>query len=130
MTSAKAHAKLMALRAKTLHAKESSGAWLADEKKTIEVRFEVEEALWEVFQESTTATGQSPHMMLQELVASYVQKGQNTEYMTVEVAADQWGYNPSHIKRLCRAGKVEAHKHGKVWLIATNQPNPRKVEKS
>jgi hypothetical protein len=116
-------------RALTLHAKESSGARLSGEKKTITVQLEVEETLWEAFEERTTRSGQSPRDMLKELIASYVHKAQNMEYMTVEVAAETWGYNPSHVKRLCTAGKVEAHKHGRVWMITTNQPNPRKVEK-
>lgn len=39
------------------------------------------------------------------------------EWITVDEAADQSGYNPQHIRRLARAGKIGAEKKGRDWWI-------------
>jgi len=45
--------------------------------------------------------------------------------MGVEKASEIWGLTPGHIKNLCAAGKVDAVKIGKTWVITRNQPNPK-----
>lgn len=45
--------------------------------------------------------------------------------MGVEEAAREWGLSPGYIKNLCNAGKIEAKKIGKTWVIAKEQPNPK-----
>ena len=43
------------------------------------------------------------------------------EWITVDEAADQSGYNPQHIRRLARAGKIGAEKKGRDWWIDRDQ---------
>lgn len=42
----------------------------------------------------------------------------------VEEAAKIWGLSPGYVKNLCAAGKIEAKKVGKTWVIDKNQENP------
>lgn len=46
--------------------------------------------------------------------------------MGVEEASQLWGLSSGYIKNLCAAGKIEARKIGKTWIILKEQPNPRK----
>jgi excisionase family DNA binding protein len=39
------------------------------------------------------------------------------EWITVDDAATQSGYNPQHIRRLARAGMIGAEKKGRDWWI-------------
>jgi excisionase family DNA binding protein len=41
----------------------------------------------------------------------------NGEWLTVKEAAKLAGYNPEHITRLIRQGKVEARKFSIVWQV-------------
>lgn len=49
--------------------------------------------------------------------------------MGVDEAAKVWGLSAGYIKNLCAAGKVEALKIGKTWVIDRKQENPRKEAK-
>lgn len=50
--------------------------------------------------------------------------------MGVEEASQKWGLSPGYIKNLCAAGKVEAVKIGKTWIIAKEQSHPSSKEES
>jgi len=39
-------------------------------------------------------------------------------FITVQTAAEITGYNPQYLRRLLRAGKLEAIKIGQIWLIS------------
>lgn len=41
----------------------------------------------------------------------------NSEWLTVQEAAQLSGYNPEHITRLIRQKKIEAHKFSIVWQV-------------
>lgn len=41
----------------------------------------------------------------------------NGEWLTVREAAKLSGYNPEHITRLIREGRIEARKISIVWLV-------------
>jgi len=40
-----------------------------------------------------------------------------TDWLTVEEAAEETGYNPQYIRRLCRQGKLDAVLKGRLYLI-------------
>ena len=40
------------------------------------------------------------------------------EWMTVNDAAEQSGYNPEHITRLIRQSKIKARKFSIVWMVS------------
>jgi excisionase family DNA binding protein len=40
------------------------------------------------------------------------------EYVTVQAAAEETGYNVQYLRRLLRAGKLTGIKIGQVWLIS------------
>ena len=42
----------------------------------------------------------------------------NIEWLTVREAVKLSGYNPEHITRLIRQGKIEARKVSIVWLVS------------
>ena len=44
--------------------------------------------------------------------------------MGVNEAAEKWGLRPSYVKDLCAAGKINAVKIGKTWIITRDQKNP------
>lgn len=44
--------------------------------------------------------------------------------MGVEEAAELWGLSPGYIKNLCAAGKLNAVKIGKTWVLEKTQPKP------
>jgi excisionase family DNA binding protein len=39
------------------------------------------------------------------------------EWLTVNEAAEQSGYDPEHIRRLIRDGEIEARKFSIVWMV-------------
>ena len=41
----------------------------------------------------------------------------SSEWLTVQEAAQLSGYNPEHITRLIRQGKIEAQKFSIVWQV-------------
>ena len=47
--------------------------------------------------------------------------GNNTmaeiEYITTEESSRLTGYDPQHIRRLLRSGKVKGQKFGRTWMI-------------
>lgn len=40
------------------------------------------------------------------------------DWITTEEAVELTGYNPLHIRRLVRAGKINGRKFGSVWQIS------------
>jgi excisionase family DNA binding protein len=40
------------------------------------------------------------------------------EWLTVNEAADQSGYDPEHIRRLIRDGEIKARKFSIVWMVS------------
>ncbi len=38
-------------------------------------------------------------------------------HLTVQIAAEETGYNPQYLRRLLRIGKLEGSKIGQIWLI-------------
>ena len=47
-----------------------------------------------------------------------------TRLMTTEEAAELWGVSLNTVKTLCQAGKVNARKMGKTWVLDKLQPKP------
>jgi excisionase family DNA binding protein len=43
------------------------------------------------------------------------------EWLTVKEAAEVGGYHPDHIRRLLRAGLIQAQKWGNTWMV--NKPS-------
>ena len=41
----------------------------------------------------------------------------STEWLTVNEAAKQSGYDPEHIRRLIRDGEIKAKKFSIVWMV-------------
>ena len=41
----------------------------------------------------------------------------NGDWLTVQAAAKLSGYNPEHLRRLIRAGKIKARKFSIVWQV-------------
>jgi len=42
----------------------------------------------------------------------------NGDWLTVQEAAKLSGYNPEHVTRLIREGKVKARKFSIVWMVS------------
>ena len=40
-----------------------------------------------------------------------------SEYLTVEEAAEALSYHPDSVRRIIRAGKLQADKKGIIWLV-------------
>ena len=56
-----------------------------------------------------------------DVLPTQTQTGILTEnYLTVEAAARETGYNIQYLRRVLRAGRLEGVKIGQVWLIKLN----------
>lgn len=44
-------------------------------------------------------------------------------WLTVQQAADLSGYHPNHIRRLVRAGEIQARKWGQAWQVSKQSLN-------
>lgn len=53
------------------------------------------------------------------------QEGLLPGYCTVAAAAEMLGVSTSRIRALARAGRLESHKHGGLWFIATDSVKNR-----
>ncbi len=41
-----------------------------------------------------------------------------TDWITTKAAAHISGYHPDHVRRLIRAGEIQARKFGEVWQVS------------
>lgn len=48
-------------------------------------------------------------------------------WMTISEAADNSGYCAEYIRRLARAGKIDALKIGKIWIVSIDDLKKRKI---
>lgn len=84
----------------------------------IQRKVRINNELWEAFCASLPA-GVSPSDKIRELI----QQNPLNSVMGVEEAAELWSLSPGYIKNLCAAGKVNAVKIGKTWVIDKTQRN-------
>lgn len=47
-----------------------------------------------------------------------LRKPMNEDWITTLEAAELSGYDPEHVRRLARAGKIDAKKWGQEWMIS------------